>query len=533
MSWLGIRIANFGGAENTTTLMTISNASSANTLTLGASGFDMAAATQALSIQSKIAIGANQNWVIANANTGGSPAGFNNGEAISFNVQAAGAAFNFGGKTVTTSGAGLVAVTSGFTMSNGTPNIGNNLFVIQGGSSRLTTLDSTFNVGVNSGGTLRLQSNSAGVLFNATINLNGGTLNFFANNATNAVTLNGNINVIAASAITVTGGANGPTIQNGSNTALNYTFSGTGKISGGASLTKTGNGTLTLANTIAYDDTGGTAVSAGTLQVGDGVTAGVGILPTGTIVNDGTISLNRPDNFSIAANITGSGTIAKNNTNIVTFPNSTTLGNVAINAGGLKFTAGGIVASGGQIQVKFNTNNQDAVLNLGGNFTATGNVAITNAGYTGPNLNLVNLVGGDRTFNIAPGTTTTVAPAVSGVDDLIRTGGGTLTLNGLQDYATLNTIAGTTNLNKTLGTGASSIASTGTTNIAVSQTIDSLDIGDGGAVVLGIPVPAPAPEFAGNPDLGFGEGGVQPVPEPASASLLLLGALGLFGRRRW
>lgn len=47
-------------------------------------------------------------------------------------------------------------------------------------------------------------------------------------------------------------------------------------------------------------------------------------------------------------------------------------------------------------------------MNLGGDFTATGNVAITNAGYTGPNLNVINLVN-------AGGTTTTVAPAALGL----------------------------------------------------------------------------------------------------------------------
>ena len=50
-------------------------------------------------------------------------------------------------------------------------------------------------------------------------------------------------------------------------------------------------------------------------------------------------------------------------------------------------------------------------------------------------------------------------------------------------------------------------------------------------VLLGTPAAATAPEFAGNAELGFGEGRVQPTPEPASASLLFLGALGRLGRR--
>ena len=182
--------------------------------------------------------------------------------------------------------------------------------------------------------------------------------------------------------------------------------------------------------------------------------------------------------------------------------------------------------------MKFNTNNQDAVLNLGGDFAATGNVAITNAGYTGANLNVVNLVGGDRTFNIAAGTTTTVAPAVAGSTSLIKIGTGTLTLDGAQNYPDLATVASTTNLNKALGTGGSSIFSNGKTNIAVEQTLASLDIADGGVVTLGAPFSAAAPEFAENAEVGFAEGGAQAVPEPGSASLLILGALGLIGRRK-
>ncbi len=179
----------------------------------------------------------------------------------------------------------------------------------------------------------------------------------------------------------------------------------------------------------------------------------------------------------------------------------------------LNIGPGGITASGGEIQVKFNVNNQDAVLNLGGDLTTTGNVAITNAGYTGANLNIINLVSGPRTFDIAGGTTTTVAPDF-GDGEMIREGDGTLTLNG------------------TLGAGAFILtANDGTTNITSSQTIADLSIADGATVNFGAAAPAPAPGFGENADIGFGEGVVQPVPEPGSASLLILGALGLLSRR--
>src|SRR5688572_5024126 len=54
-SWFGIRIGNVPGAANAaTTMVGIQNAGSANTLTIGAGGIDMSAATKTLRIDSRI-----------------------------------------------------------------------------------------------------------------------------------------------------------------------------------------------------------------------------------------------------------------------------------------------------------------------------------------------------------------------------------------------------------------------------------------------------------------------------------------------
>jgi hypothetical protein len=102
--------------------------------------------------------------------------------------------------------------------------------------------------------------------------------------------------------------------------------------------------------------------------------------------------------------------------------------------------SGGITASGGVIEVKFNTNNQDAFLNLAGNFTATGNVAINNGAYTGGNTNLITLTSSSPIFDIATSTTTTVAPDINSVTGLTKSGGGNLVLNA----SCLASISGTT-----------------------------------------------------------------------------------------
>jgi autotransporter-associated beta strand protein len=380
------------------------------------------------------------------------------------------------------------------------------------------------------------------------------------------------------------------------NTTKDYIFTGAGRFTGTRGLTKSGTGALRIRNTGNNDYSGGTIINAGTVELGDGVTVGVGTLGTGPITNNGVLVFNRPDAFTIASMISGAGGLSSTGSGTTTLsgavtqtgpvtltagglvfsgggnlsgaitgagsitnsagtmeltgvgPNSYTGGtfvsggvvrlsktdgvtavggNVTISGGGVltivtneqipdtatinvtgtsadstvgttgmetvanvivnasvptgqlimrnNFTvtgqgtvqngilatasgntanvnaivmsggilriagstaastlnvgAGGITASGGEIQVKFNTNDQDAVLNLGGDFTTTANVAVTNAGYTGLSLNQVNLTG-TRTFNIGAGTTTTVAPDVTGVGGLTKTGNGTLDLRG-------------------------------------------------------------------------------------------------------
>lgn len=216
LSIFGIRIANPGGAVNTNnTGIAIQNGSSANTLTLGGGGIDLSTATQGLFFQSKILLSANQNWTINNANTNTSAFGFNNGEDVAFQAQALNAPINFGGFTANVTGTGAITITSGYNLSNGTLDVSIPLFVIQGGTNRLTTIESTLATNINTGGTVRLQSNSGALTANGAFNLKGGTLALFVNNATNAVTLNGNINALNPSTISIQSPANGALVHTG------------------------------------------------------------------------------------------------------------------------------------------------------------------------------------------------------------------------------------------------------------------------------------------------------------------------------
>lgn len=419
------------------------------------------------------------------------------------------------------------------------------------------------------------------------------------------------------------------------NSAKNYTFTGSGKLTGTTGIEKNGTGTLTLANTTANDYSGATTISAGTLRLGDGITAGGGSI-TGNITNEGSLVLNRPDNFDIAATVSGAGSLTQsgagtagitgavtitgpitlsagklklagggtlpgdisgtgqleaaggalaitgsnaNSTGLVTvsagtlslnktagvnavggniditgtgevailgseqIPNTATIralgtsadslrgstgtetfanavvdgvaatqlilrsnanvtGTATINQGVLSIASGnsatvnaitmtsptailrlpansgsstlnvgpgGISASAGTIEVKQNSNPQDGILNLGGDLTTTGNLAITNGDTTAANLNVIN-VQGNRAFNIGAGTTTTVAADIAGTaaDSLSKTGTGTLRL--LPSCAL--------NITSTAGT----IVSAGTLSLRGGSIAGNLQVGAAGTL---------------------------------------------------
>ena len=254
LNFQGIKVTSVGGTINTANSMVgYQNAASANTLSIGTGGIDLSVATQALHLEGKVAITGNQTWTIPNVNTAANPQGFNNGEDLGFQARVLNAAFNLGGNTVTTSGTGQITITSGYQISNGTLNVGNNLLVIQGGGSTATSIASTANINVNAG-TLRLQSNSGAISSAAPTTVGAATLLLLVNNPTQAVTQSGGITLNAGSTLnfTYTGAANS-TVSGPVNVAGNTTISATG--GGLAANFSTISGNLSGAGNINYLNT--------------------------------------------------------------------------------------------------------------------------------------------------------------------------------------------------------------------------------------------------------------------------------------
>ncbi|MDR3403869.1 MAG: autotransporter-associated beta strand repeat-containing protein, partial [Chthoniobacter sp.] len=296
-------------------------------------------------------------------------------------------------------------------------------------------------VQINSGAILSINTDEQ--IADAATVTNNGFLTFFAaaNVKETIGTLNGNGEVYNS------GSSGIGTLAVGAGT-----FTGTiidGVTGGTVALIKQGAGTLTLTGGNTFS--GGTEISGGILQLGDGTTTGAS-LGSGdvTIDSGGTLTLdlaggetfsnNVTDNghiiaddgvfanYTISSTITGTGDFTKTGSNTVTLTgNNTYQGGTAVNGGTL------------------------LVNNTAGSGTGSGPVAV-NAGGT---LGGSGTVGGAVTLNsggfIAPGAGT---PGVAGTtlhaNSLTWNGGGTLTL---QLGATSDQLALTGALTKGSGTG--------------------------------------------------------------------------------
>ena len=204
----------------------------------------------------------------------------------------------------------------------------------------------------------------------------------------------------------------------------------------GASLVKIGAGTLTLTGANTY--TGGTIISGGALQLGNGGTSG-SIL--GDVVDNGIFAINRSDTFTFGGVISGTGAFMQlgPGTTVLTGANTYT-GATSVNAGTLQAGAANAfspfsafsVASGATLD--FNSFNQTI-----GSLAGAGNVTLGAATLTTGNDN----------------TSTTFSGAISGTGGLTKSGAGTLLLTGISTYTGATTVnAGTLSVNGSIANSA-------------------------------------------------------------------------------
>ena len=235
------------------------------------------------------------------------------------------------------------------------------------------------------------------------------------------------------------------------NSALVYNLSGAqtfgGVISGSGSLTQAGTGILTLMGSNPY--TGGTTISAGTLQVGNGG-SGASIGNTSSLLDNGSLVFNHSDAVTFSPAVSGSGSLTQTGTGVLTLTGSNnSIGSTTISGGALQVGNGSnlnlagaltlapstavAVANGGQINLSGGTLSiaNQALL------TVSNGAALTTAGPTYVNSAGTLLANGGTSVLTANGDVT-----ISGGNLLVNGAfslgsGHTLTIqnNGLADFA--------------------------------------------------------------------------------------------------
>jgi fibronectin-binding autotransporter adhesin len=197
------------------------------------------------------------------------------------------------------------------------------------------------------------------------------------------------------------------------------TLTATGAIDGNGRLVKQGDGTLVL--TSANDYTGGTTIDAGTLQ-GDSTSL------QGDIVDNGTLDFAQAANGTFGGDISGIGALVKDGSGTLTISGTAShQGGTTVNDGTLVLTgtntyAGGTTVNGGTLQVGSDANLGDTSSDLALN---GGILHTTGSFQSGRDITL-----GGGGFTIDTGTTFTSAGAIDGSAGLVKSGQGTMVVDG-------------------------------------------------------------------------------------------------------
>ena len=207
-----------------------------------------------------------------------------------------------------------------------------------------------------SGGTL-IEGGTVSISSDANLGAASGGLSF-ANG-----TLETTANVVTSRAVNVLQSA---TFETDPNTTLELD----GAVSGAGTLTKSGAGTLLVTGTA--NQTGGTIIAAGTLQLGNGSTSGS---LAGNVTDNGSLIVNRSDVYTFAGNIIGTGSFTQAGTG------ATILTGTNDYAGGTTIAAGALqIGNGGTSGAIIGTVVNDSVLILDRSDSATFTGSVTGTG---------------------------------------------------------------------------------------------------------------------------------------------------------
>ncbi|WP_250628070.1 autotransporter domain-containing protein [Pinirhizobacter soli] len=182
-------------------------------------------------------------------------------------------------------------------------------------------------------------------------------------------------------------------VGDGTQAGAGYTATINSVLAGSTMLVKTDAGTLVLGGNNTY--TGGTTISGGTLQVGNGGATG-SIM--GDVTDNATLAFNRSDNAGYAGTVSGTGNLVKDGAGSLTLiGQSTYSGGTMVKAGTLILDLGATLG-GGDVTVGNANDHQyfnpastlqvDHGIAIENHIVLQGNGVVDNAGTVGGNVNI-------------------------------------------------------------------------------------------------------------------------------------------------
>lgn len=396
---------------------------------------------------------------------------------------------------------GVIAGSGGVTVSGGTETLtGANTYTgttsILGGSLVLAGNASLYSAGtVNANGTFDVSGLTSGSVAIGTLSGSGAVvLGGNGLNITNGSTVFSGV-ISGTGALTVTGGTQiltgtntyggGTTISAGTlqlgraltsgsitgdvtdNGTLafdrsdNFVFAGA--ISGTGGVVQMGSGTAALTGANSYS--GGTTISAGTLQVGNGGTSGV---ITGNVADSGTLAFNRSDAQTFAGTISGTGAVTVLGTGPLTL--------TAVNS----YTGTTTIATGADLVL-------GSAASIASSSSVVDNGTLDLSGAGTPQL---ASLGGNGAVSLGANTLTlnngadTFAGVISGTGGLTVTGG-KQAVSGMNSYTGATTVnGGTLTVNGSIASSSSVTVNSGGT-LAGTGTVSSVTVNSGGSLAPG------------------------------------------------